>query len=83
MATTPARHVRRGSLRIAGEASASGLASGRVLTANSGDVIAQIEGELWRAKAAEPLTPAGLVDVLALEGLALRVRPRLHALAHR
>jgi membrane protein implicated in regulation of membrane protease activity len=50
---------------------------------NSDDVIAQIGGGLWRAKSAEPLTPAALVDVLALEGLTLRVRPRLHALAHR
>lgn len=38
---------------------------------NSDDVIAQIGGGLWRAKSAEPLTPAALVDVLALEGLTL------------
>jgi membrane-bound serine protease (ClpP class) len=57
--------------------------TGRVLTVNGDDAIVQVEGELWRAKSAEPLTPAAPVDVLGLEGLTLRVRPRLHAHARR
>jgi membrane protein implicated in regulation of membrane protease activity len=50
--------------------------SGRVVTVDAEDIIVQVDGELWRAKSSEPLAPEQLVDVLALEGLTLRVSSR-------
>jgi len=50
--------------------------SGRVVTVDAEDIIVQVDGELWRAKSGEPLAPEQLIDVLALEGLTLRVSSR-------
>lgn len=53
--------------------------AGRVLTVDGGDITVQVDGELWRAQSVEALAPAQPVDVLAVEGLTLKVRPHLAA----
>lgn len=49
--------------------------AGQLVTADGGDIIVQVDGELWRAKCDEPLAPQQPVDVRAIEGLTLTVSP--------
>jgi membrane protein implicated in regulation of membrane protease activity len=48
---------------------------GRVVTTDGDEIIVQVDGELWRARCGEPLAPEQPVDVVALQGLTLTVRP--------
>jgi membrane protein implicated in regulation of membrane protease activity len=49
--------------------------AGRVVTVDGDELIVQVDGELWRARCGEPLAPEEPVDVIALDGLTLTVRP--------
>jgi membrane-bound serine protease (ClpP class) len=69
------RRRRRGpaAVGVHGLVGREGVALTRLASGVAGQV--RVEGEIWRARASEPVDPGGRVEVTAVDGLTLDVVP--------
>ena len=58
-------------------------ANGEVISATRGHLLVRLAGEIWRARADEPLLPGDPVEVTDVKGLELSIKRRMAPVAGR